>query len=55
MEAKLVLFSLSWESSLTMYGVVPKRMVAVLANHNGTNWISATIDEGSLGEGIIIG
>ena len=29
-------------------------MVAVLANHNGTNWISATIGEGSLGEGIII-
>lgn len=29
-------------------------MVAVLANHNGTNWISATIDEGSLGGGIII-
>lgn len=29
-------------------------MVAVLANHNGTNWISATIDRGSLGEGIII-
>ena len=29
-------------------------MVAILANHNGTNWISATIDEGSLGEGIII-
>lgn len=29
-------------------------MVTVLANHNGTNWISATIDEGSLGEGIII-
>lgn len=29
-------------------------VVAVLANHNGTNWISATIDEGSLGEGIII-
>lgn len=25
-KAKLVLFSLSWESSLTMYGVVPKRM-----------------------------
>lgn len=24
-------------------------MVSVLANHNGTNWISATIDEGSLG------
>lgn len=29
-------------------------MVAVLANHNGTNWISATIDEGSLGGGITI-
>lgn len=29
-------------------------MVAVLANHNGTNWVSATIDEGSLGGGIII-
>lgn len=29
-------------------------MVAVLANHNGTNWISATIDEGSLGVGITI-
>lgn len=29
-------------------------MVAVLANHNGTNWISATIDEDSLGESITI-
>lgn len=29
-------------------------MVAVLANHNGTNWISATIDEGSLNGEIII-
>lgn len=29
-------------------------MVAVLANHNGTNWISATIDEGSLGVSITI-
>lgn len=29
-------------------------MVAVLANHNGTNWISATINEGSLGGGITI-
>lgn len=28
--------------------------VAVLANHNGTNWTSATIDEGSLGGGITI-
>lgn len=29
-------------------------MVAVLANHNGTNWISATIDEGPLGGSITI-
>lgn len=29
-------------------------IVAVLANHNGTNWISATIDEGTLGAGITI-
>lgn len=29
-------------------------MVAVLANHNGTNWTSATIDEGTLGGGITI-
>lgn len=29
-------------------------MVAVLANHNGTNWVSATIDEGSLGRDVII-
>lgn len=29
-------------------------MVAVLANHNGTNWISATIDEGPLDAGITI-
>lgn len=29
-------------------------MVAVLANHNGTNWVSATIDEDSLGGGITI-
>ena len=29
-------------------------MVVVLANHNGTNWISATINEGPLGGGITI-
>lgn len=29
-------------------------IVAVLANHNGTNWISATIDEGSFDGGITI-
>ena len=38
-----------------MYAVLDfSTMVAVLANHNGTNWISATIDEGPLGGGITI-
>lgn len=38
-----------------MYAVLnSSTMVAVLANHNGTNWISATIDEGTLGGGITI-
>ena len=38
-----------------MYAILdPSTMVAVLANHNGTNWISATIDEGTLGAGITI-
>lgn len=38
-----------------MYATLdPSTMVAVLANHNGTNWISATIDEGTLGGGITI-
>lgn len=38
-----------------MYAMLnPSTMVAVLANHNGTNWISATIDEGALDAGITI-
>lgn len=38
-----------------MYAMLdPSTMVAVLANHNRTNWISATIDEGPLGGGITI-
>ena len=38
-----------------MYAMLnPSTIVAVLANHNGTNWISATIDEDSLGGGITI-
>lgn len=38
-----------------MYAILDSStMVTVLANHNGTNWISATIDEGSLGRDIII-
>lgn len=38
-----------------MYAILDSStMVAVLANHNGTNWTSATIDEGPLGKGITI-
>lgn len=38
-----------------MYAILDSStMVVVLANHNGTNWISATIDEGTLGGGITI-
>ena len=38
-----------------MYAILDSStMVAVLANHNGTNWISATIGEGPLGGGITI-
>lgn len=38
-----------------MYAILDSStMVAVLANHNGTNWISATIEEGPLGGGITI-
>lgn len=38
-----------------MYAILDSStMVAVLANHNGTNWISATIDEGPFGGGITI-
>lgn len=38
-----------------MYAILdPSTTVAVLANHNGTNWISATIDENSLGRDITI-
>lgn len=38
-----------------MYAILnSSTMVAVLANHNGTNWISATIDDGTLGAGITI-
>ena len=38
-----------------MYAILgSSTMVAVLANHNGTNWVSATIDEGTLDVGITI-
>lgn len=38
-----------------MYAVLDSSsMVSVLANHNGTNWTSATIDKGTLGAGITI-
>jgi hypothetical protein len=42
-------------SRVRMFAVLSNStMVVVLANHNGTNWISATIDEGPLGGGITI-
>lgn len=48
-------FNDTTNSRVRMFAILSNStMVAVLANYNGTNWISATIDEGSLGEGIII-
>ena len=48
-------FNDTTNSRVRMYAMLDSStMVAVLANHNGTNWISATIDEGSLGGGITI-
>ena len=42
-------------SRVRMFAILSNStMVAVLANYNGTNWVSATIDEGSLGGGITI-
>lgn len=42
-------------SRVRMYAMLDSStMVAVLATHNGTNWTSATIDEGTLGGGITI-
>lgn len=42
-------------SMVRMFAVLSNStMVVALVNHNGTNWISATIYEDSLGEGIII-
>lgn len=48
-------FNSTTANGVRMYAILDSStMVAVLANHNGTNWISATIDEGALGRGIII-
>ena len=48
-------FNDTTNSRVRMFAVLNNStMVAVLANHNGTNWTSTTIDEGSLGRGIII-
>lgn len=48
-------FNDTTNSRVRMYAMLnSSTMVAVLANHNGTNWISATIDEGPLGGGITI-
>lgn len=48
-------FNDTTNSRVRMFAILSNStMVAVLANHNGTDWISATIDEGSLGGGITI-
>ena len=48
-------FNDTTNSRVRMFAILSNStMVAVLANHNGTNWISATIDEGSLSGGITI-
>lgn len=48
-------FNDTTNSRVRMFAILSNStMVAVLANHNGTNWISATIDEGTLGAGITI-
>lgn len=48
-------FNDTTNSRVRMYAILDSStMVAVLANHNGANWISATIDEGTLGAGITI-
>ena len=48
-------FNDTTNSRVRMFAILSNStMVAVLANHNGTNWISATIDEGTLGGDITI-
>lgn len=48
-------FNDTTNSRVRMFAVLSNStMVVVLANHNGTNWTSATIDEGTLGGGITI-
>lgn len=48
-------FNYTTANRVSMYAMLgPATMVAILANHNGTNWISATIEEGPLGGGITI-
>jgi hypothetical protein len=48
-------FNDTTNSRVRMFAILSNStMVTVLANHNGTNWISATIDEGTLGGGITI-
>lgn len=47
-------FNDTTNSRVRMFAILSNSTIAVLANHNGTNWISATIDEGTLGGGITI-
>ena len=48
-------FNDTTNSRVRMYAILDSStVVAILANHNGTNWISATIDEGPLDGSITI-
>lgn len=48
-------FNNTTANRVSMYAILnSSTMVVVLASYNGTNWISATIDEGTLGAGITI-
>lgn len=48
-------FNDTTNSRVRMYAILDSSTtVAILANHNGTNWISAAIDKGPLGGGITI-
>lgn len=43
------------KKQIIMYAVInPTTMVRISANYEGTNWVTATIEQGALGEGTII-
>ena len=43
------------KKQIIMYAVInPTTMVRISADHEGTNWVTATIEQGAIGEGTII-